>query len=571
LELPVFARFASPVPFNLPVLAVTGLEQRKPKLGTKNMGWITVTIRIVCLFTLLWSVNGIGVNWGTQTSHPLPPDTVVRMLRENGIQKVKLFAADYGILKALGKTGIEVMVGIPNDMLASVGGSMKAAEKWVAKNVSEHISSNNVNISVRVQEDLLLRLRLERGVEWLLTDVYMIQKGLIYKDCQVSFSNFHDILYRYVAVGNEPFLETYNGSYLHITLPALSNIQSALIKAGIGSQVKVTVPLNADVYASSNTYPSGGDFRTDIFDPMLKIVKFLNDSNSPFTVNIYPFISLYTDSNFPVEYAFFDGNATPLNDGGTLYYNMFDANLDTLAHALQKNGFGNLPIIVGEIGWPTDGDRNANIEYARRFNQGFMSHISGGKGTPMRPVPIDAYLFSLIDEDEKSIDPGNFERHWGIFYFDGQVKYPLNLGTTNSGALIPAKGVQYLERKWCVMKLSAPLDDPQVAQSVSYACGLADCTSLGYGTSCGNLDARGNISYAFNSYFQKNNQLEKACEFPNVSVIAKTDPTPTVGNCKFPIMIQPYYESAGRRFGCGQMPLPLVSVLLLLLLTVVQL
>ncbi|KAB2016448.1 hypothetical protein ES319_D08G097600v1 [Gossypium barbadense] len=497
------------------------------------MGWITVTIRIVCLFTLLWSVNGIGVNWGTQASHLLPPDTVVRMLRENGIQKVKLFDADYGILKALGKTGIEVMVGIPNDMLASVGGSMKAAEKWVAKNVSEHISSNNVNI---------------RAFGW-----------------EIWFG-----CCKYVAVGNEPFLETYNGSYLHITLPALSNIQSALIKAGIGSQVKVTVPLNADVYASSNTYPSGGDFRTDIFDPMLKIVKFLNDSNSPFTVNIYPFISLYTDSNFPVEYAFFDGNATPLNDGGTLYYNMFDANLDTLAHALQKNGFGNLPIIVGEIGWPTDGDRNANIEYARRFNQGFMSHISGGKGTPMRPVPIDAYLFSLIDEDEKSIDPGNFERHWGIFYFDGQVKYPLNLGTTNSGALIPAKGVQYLERKWCVMKPSAPLDDPQVAQSVSYACGLADCTSLGYGTSCGNLDARGNISYAFNSYFQKNNQFEKACEFPNVSVITKTDPTPTVGNCKFPIMIQPYYESAGRRFGCGQMPLPLVSVLLLLLLTVVQ-
>ncbi|KAL4318335.1 hypothetical protein GQ457_18G004870 [Hibiscus cannabinus] len=483
------------------------------------MECIRVNIGVLCLFSMWWCGKGIGVNWGTQASHPLPPETVVRMLRENGVQKVKLFDADYAILKALGKTGIEVMVGIPNDMLASVGGSIKAAEKWVAKNVSQHISSNNVNI-------------------------------------------------RYVAVGNEPFLETYNGSYIQITLPALNNIQSALIKAGIGSQVKVTVPLNADVYVSSTNYPSGGDFRTDIFDPMLKIVKFLNDVNSPFTVNIYPFISLYSDPNFPVEYAFFDGNATPLNDGGTLYYNMFDANLDTLTHALRKNGFGNLPVIVGEIGWPTDGDRNANIEYARRFNQGLMTHISGGKGTPMRPGPIDAYLFSLIDEDEKSIDPGNFERHWGIFYFDGQVKYPLNLGTTNSGALVPAKDVHYLEKKWCVMKPSARLDDPQVQPSVSYACGLADCTSLGYGTSCGNLDARGNISYAFNSYFQKNNQLEAACKFPNVSMITKTDPTPTVGNCKFPIMIQPYYESTGYKFCCGQKPMGLVSVLVLILLTI---
>ncbi|KAK8358024.1 hypothetical protein V6Z12_A05G453200 [Gossypium hirsutum] len=376
------------------------------------------------------------------------------------------------------------MVGIPNDMLAIVGGSMKAAEKWVAKNVTQHITSNNVNI-------------------------------------------------RYVAVGNEPFLETYNGSYLGITFPALRNIQSALVKAGHNNQVKVTVPLNADVYESTNGSPSGGDFRADIHDIMLTIVNFLSLSAAPFTVNIYPFISLYSDPNFPVEYAFFDGNASPVSD--------------------------DLPIIVGEIGWPTDGDRNANTEYARRFNQGFMSHISGGRGTPMRPGPIDAYLFSLIDEDAKSIAPGNFERHWGIFTFDGQAKYPLNLGTTNSGALIPAKGVQYLEKKWCVMKPSARLDDPQVEPSVSFACGSADCTCLGYGTSCGNLDARGNISYAFNSYFQKNNQLEEACKFPNVSMITKTDPTPTGGNCKFHTMIQPYYGSAG---WYGQKPLGLTSVLL---------
>lgn len=363
-------------------------------------------------------------------------------------------------------------------------------------------------------------------------------------------------------------METYNGSFLGTTFPALRNIQSALVKAGLGNQVKVTVPLNADVYESSTGLPSGGDFRGDIHDLMLNIVKFLSDSSSPFTVNIYPFISLYTDSNFPVEYAFFDGNASPLNDGGTYYYNMFDANYDTLVHALQKNGFGNLPIIVGEIGWPTDGDRNANIDYARRFNQGFMTHISGGKGTPIRPEPIDAYLFSLIDEDAKSIDPGNFERHWGIFTFDGIPKYPLNLGTTNSSAaLIPAKNVQYLQRKWCVMKPSAKLDDPQVAPSVSYACSLADCTSLGYGTSCGNLDSRGNISYAFNSYFQIHNQLDGACKFPNLSTITKTDPS--TGSCRFEIMIEPYYGGAVQTPGCPQKSLRMVAGLIIFLLTIV--
>lgn len=47
---------------------------------------------------------------------------------------------------------------------------------------------------------------------------------------------------RYVAVGNEPFLETYNGSYLRTTFPALQNVQTALVKAGHGDQVKAPSP-----------------------------------------------------------------------------------------------------------------------------------------------------------------------------------------------------------------------------------------------------------------------------------------------------------------------------------------
>lgn len=338
---------------------------------------------------------------------------------------------------------------------------------------------------------------------------------------------------RYVAVGNEPFLTTYNGSFLGTTFPALQNVQAALIKAGLGNQVKVTVPLNSDVYQSSTPLPSGGDFRPDIHDLMLEIVSFLNNNGAPFTVNIYPFISLHLDPSFPIDFAFFGSYSSPLNDNGKIYDNVFDANHDTLVWALQKNGYGNLSIIVGEIGWPTDGDLNANLKYAQRFNQGFMSHISSGNGTPMRPSPVDAYLFSLIDEDAKSIQPGNFERHWGIFNYDGTPKYNLGLNSRNS--LVAASNIRYLARQWCVMSPSANPEDSQVAGSVSYACSHADCTSLGYGTSCGNLDARGNISYVFNSYYQQNNQLASACQFPNLSVVTTTDPS--VGDCKFIVMI----------------------------------
>lgn len=476
------------------------------------MTWVYDVVRYTAVFMGLVMMimimvvgvdgNSIGANWGTQATHPLPADKVVQMLKDNGIQKVKLFEPDERALKALGKSGLEVMVGIPNDLLESLSSSVSAAENWVAKNLSSYVSSHGVNV-------------------------------------------------KYVAVGNEPFLKTMNGTYDAMSLPALQNIQSALIKAGLANQVKVTMPLNADVYQTSSGVPSGGDFRSDIRNLMLQIIKFLNDNACPVAINIYPFISLYNDPNFPTDYAFFDGYSSPLDDNGKTYSNVFDANYDTLVWSLQKNGFENMSIIVGEIGWPTDGDKNANPSNARRFNQGFINHISGGKGTPMRPNgPIDVYLFSLIDENAKSILPGNFERHWGIFYYDGTPKYQLNLGLTKSGTLVPAKGVEYLAKKWCVMSSSANLNDPKVASSVSYACGNADCTSLGYGTSCGNLDAGGNISYAFNNYYQEQDQAENACKFPDgLSVVTTKDPS--VGTCRFIIQIKSDAGTGTKRSGSG--------------------
>ncbi|CAI0395173.1 unnamed protein product [Linum tenue] len=67
------------------------------------------------------------------------------MLKDNGIQKVKLFDTNSSALNALRGSGIQVMVGIPNDMLEALSRSKQAAENWVAKNLSSHLS-NGVDI-----------------------------------------------------------------------------------------------------------------------------------------------------------------------------------------------------------------------------------------------------------------------------------------------------------------------------------------------------------------------------------------------------------------------------------------
>ncbi|KAE8056085.1 hypothetical protein FH972_012883 [Carpinus fangiana] len=79
------------------------------------------------------------------------------------------------------------------------------------------------------------------------------EKGLAesVRDLVLGWENddmlYEDRVFRYVAVGNEPFLLTYNGSFVRTTFPALQNAQSALIKAGLSNRVKVIIPLIADV------------------------------------------------------------------------------------------------------------------------------------------------------------------------------------------------------------------------------------------------------------------------------------------------------------------------------------
>ncbi|KAG0475469.1 hypothetical protein HPP92_015155 [Vanilla planifolia] len=421
--------------------------------------------------------------------HPLPPKIVVQMLKDNGIKKVKLFDADQGTLSALAGSDIEVMVAIPNNMLAIMN-DYDAAKRWVDKNVSVY----NFNGGVQI---------------------------------------------KYVAVGNEPFLASYNGSFIHTTLPALQNIQKAINEAGLGDTVKATVPLNADVYnsPSSNQVPSAGRFRADIRDIMAQMVQFFKQNNAPFTVNIYPFLSLYANKDFPFDYAFFEGTSKPVMDNGIAYTNVFDANFDTLVSALKAAGVPDLPIIIGEVGWPTDGDINANTRYAQRFYNGLLPRLARKQGTPLRPnVDLDVYLFGLIDEDAKSIDPGFFERHWGIFGYDGQPKFPMDLSGQQppSKLLIAAKNVKYLPNKWCVINRDGG-DMSKLADNINYACSFSDCTSLGYGSSCNGLDADGNASYAFNMYFQAQGQKELSCVFQGLGKV--TTQNQSTEQCNFIIQI----------------------------------
>ncbi|CAI5468433.1 unnamed protein product [Closterium sp. Yama58-4] len=435
----------------------------------------------------------IGVCWGRNSWQQMPPKAVVKLLQDNGIKRLKLFGADVDILRALVGTDIEVAVMLQNEYLNLVAGSQKEAAKWLSNNVSPFVFPKGANI-------------------------------------------------REIAVGNEPFLQGYQGMYESAVVPAMRNMYSALQDAKLDDKIKLTVPLNADILGSSYP-PSSGEVREDFGG-------YYCDCRYFETVgwNVL-------DKHLPPG-----GQAWQFKDpkSGLKYDNIFDGAFDAVVAALEKIGYGDLPIEIGEIGWPSDGQGDmrgyATVDNAYRFNQAILAHMLSGRGTPARPNQIlSGYLFALTDEDRKITLAGPFERHWGIFRSDGTPKYPLDLtGGGKNVTLKSATGIVLYPGRWCVAKEGA---DPQkLADAVTYACGdtkPSDCTPAQVGGSCYFNGSTSKVAtYAFNSYFQLNNQSGGACDFKGVAEVVQSNPTQE--QCRYLLGIdQAASKAAGIGMGMG--------------------
>ncbi|XP_034701509.1 glucan endo-1,3-beta-glucosidase 9 isoform X2 [Vitis riparia] len=453
-------------------------------------------ILLLCISSSTTRANAIGLNWGTAASHPLPPPRVVELLKNNNIARVKLFDADPLVLQALSGSKIAVTVGIPNSMLRSLNSSKKAAESWVHDNVTRYVSSSGRGSGVRIE---------------------------------------------YVAVGDEPFLQSYGDQFHPFVIGAATNIQTALIRANLASEVKVVVPFSSDTIQSESNLPSKGHFRSDLNKTMSHLLTFLNKHHSPFFVNISPFLSLHQNKNISLDFSIFKETAHPHSDSHRTYKNSFDLIYDTVVTALSTVGYPEMDIVVGQIGWPTDGAANATSSVAETFMKGLIRHLQSKSGTPLRPrvPPTETYIFSLLDEDQRSIAAGNFERHWGLFTFDGQAKYHVDLGQ-GSRNLVNAQNVNYLPSRWCVVNNNRDLSN--ATASASEACSVADCTALSPGSSCFNISWPASISYSFNSYYQQHNQQAASCDFGGLGLITTVDPS--MEKCRFSIQLHTSHSSS---------------------------
>lgn len=438
---------------------------------------------VMLLMLMIFNASGafVGINIGTQVSNMPSPSDIVSILKAKKIQHVRLVNSDHQMLVALANTGIEVMVGVPNDQLLRVGQSRPTAADWINKNVAAYLPATNIT---------------------------------------------------YIAVGDEVLTAIPNAAL--VLVPALQFLQSALLAANLNTQVKLSSPHSMDMITKAFP-PSTATFNSTWSSVMSQYLQFLKSSGSAFMLNAQPYYGYVKGQGiFPLEYALFrslNPNSQIADPNTNLFYtNMFDAMVDATYSSMKAMNFTDIPVMVTASGWPSHGGRNepaADVDNALAYNSNLIRHVLNNSGTPSQPNnQVSTYLFELFNEDLRA-GPDS-EKNWGIMFINASAVYSLtfeDVATTTTDS--PA-----LRGMFCVANSSAP--HSALKQSLDWACGpgSANCSAIQPGQPCYKPDDIVAVaSYAFNDYYHRTQASGGTCNFNSTASMSSTDPSH--GTCIF--------------------------------------
>ncbi|KAI8014823.1 hypothetical protein LOK49_LG05G02151 [Camellia lanceoleosa] len=154
------------------------------------------------------------------------------------------------------------------------------------------------------------------------------------------------------------------GNMTQFLVPAMQNVHTAIVNAGLGIQIKVSTAISTGLLGNPFP-PSQGSFRPKIrpsfIDP---IISFLVTNGKRWH---------FGDCCVREWLAYY---------GGT----------------------------------------DMTVDNAKIYNNNLIQHVKGG--TPKKPgKAIETYIFAMFDENQKTGD--EVKRHWGLFSPDKQLKYPV--------------------------------------------------------------------------------------------------------------------------------------------------
>ncbi|XAR65659.1 Glucan endo-1,3-beta-D-glucosidase [Bertholletia excelsa] len=423
----------------------------------------------------------VGVNIGTDASNFLSPADLVAFLQMQKITHVRLYDADGDILRALARTKIRVIIGVPNNQLIAIGSSNTTAAAWIGRNVAAF---------------------------------------------------YPQTLIIAVAVGDEVL--TAVPSSAPVLMPAIESLYSALVAANLHTQIKISTPHSASVVL--DTFPPSQAFFNQSLSPVISpLLQFLSKTKSPFMINLYPYyVFMQNRGVVPLDNSLFKP-LTPskeMVDPNTLlhYTNVYDAMIDAVYFSMKNQNITDVVVLVTETGWPSKGDSKepyATMDNADTFNSNLIKHVLDRTGTPLHTeITSSVYIYELFNEDLRSLPVS--EANWGLFYANTTPVYLLHV--SGSGGFLANDTTN---QTYCVAMDG--VDSRTLQAALDWACGpgRANCTEIQPGEDCYQPNnIKNHASYAFDSYYQKEGKTAGSCDFKGVAMITTTDPSH--GSCVFP-------------------------------------
>ncbi|WRX34368.1 Glycoside hydrolase family 17 - like 10 [Theobroma cacao] len=468
-----------PLSYNL--LSLGSLKLNKNQRGKvfplPSIAMTAIFLLLAIFLHLFTTTTALGVNYGMAADNLPSPSVVANFIKTQTIfDSVKMFDANPEVLRAFANTGISVTVTVGNGDIPALTNTV-AARRWVAQHISPFYPQTKIKY--------------------------------ICAGSEVLFSNITD--------------------WINNLVPAMRSLHYALVKAGI-QDIKVTTSHALNIFRRE-TLPSLTRFMVgydlSFFAPILQ---FHRRTKSPFMVNPYPYFS--PDLSRRLNYALFKPNRGVYDKyTGKTYTNMFDALMDSTYSAMKALGYGDVEIVIGETGWPTQGDSSspfATMDNSISYNGHVIKEILSGKGTPLMPNRrFETYMFALFNENQK---PGPLvEKYWGLFkpdlspiYNVGLLRHGQSVPTpTNPSPSTPAPS----GKSYCVPQKEATY--AQLQSNLDYACGQGiDCTPIQPGGLCYEPNTiQSHAAFAMNSYYRTKGQSYLSCDFAGTGQITAVDPS----------------------------------------------
>ncbi|BBN08125.1 protein MpGH17.14 [Marchantia polymorpha subsp. ruderalis] len=425
-------------------------------------------LRVLCVIQVVWigtaAATKIGVIYGEEAALAAGgAENAVQLLRAQGIHKLRLYDADSAMLRALGGSSIEVIVGLRNDELVDVGVSKTSAHSWVARNVEAYFPDTKITA---------------------------------------------------IAVGDE-ILTNKDESLVPFLVPAMRNIHAALAAAGLEQAIKVSTPQSLRLLSTFSP-PSLATFDASLSTRVLApVLEFLSLTESYFMLNLHPFdVQQANPRDLTLGHALYS-TESGIDDHvtGLHYANKFEALVDAVYVAMASLNHPELDVVVTEAGWSKDSAANDDPA-AVSFHADLLKHIASGTGTPFKPRKGAISTFvqaSLLSSLEASTGDVEFLRAPGSAAMDSGVRRKLLADKT---WCIAKEGSRTED-------LQLALD-----WACSSTGGQADCRAIQSGQFCFLPNTmRDHASYAFNSYYQKVSWAAGSCDFNGLAEVTSTDPS----------------------------------------------